>query len=275
MQHTPLSGGAYHSIELVWELWCRTLSELRRIPLPRTPLNRLYAGPLLVLLLRRCGAESSRSLHAGLGQVLVDQPYRHGALPHSRGTPLDRAAAHVARREDARHAGLKEGRLPRKFSPGVLIERSTVQLPARQDEAALVEVDGPSQPAGVGLSADEGKEGSRPEGLACARAVVPYNDPPQAVFSHELPNLGVGEQLDVPCVRDPVDEVPRHALAKVVAPYEQVDPLCASRQKQCGLARRVAPAYDRDLLAFAPLGLGLCGGVVDTLALEAPEAGHL
>src|SRR5215212_7492593 len=216
MQHTPLSGGAYHSIELVWELWCRTLSELRRIPLPRTPLNRLYAGPLLVLLLRRCGAGSSRSLHAGLGQVLVDQPYRHGALPHSRGTPLDRAAAHVAGREDARHAGLKEGRLPRKFSPGVFVERRTVQLPARQDEAALVEVDGPSQP------------------------------------------LGVGEQLDVPCVRDPVDEVPRHALAQVVAPYEQVDPLRASRQKQRGLARRVAPAYDRDLLAFAP-----------------PEAGHL
>src|SRR5215204_3794742 len=88
------------------------------------------------------GLTSSRFLHAGIGQVLMDQPHCHRALAHRRGAPLDRAAAHVTRREYSWHASLQEERLPRTFLPVVVIECRIVQLPARQDEAALVEFDG-------------------------------------------------------------------------------------------------------------------------------------
>src|SRR5215213_3080312 len=221
------------------------------------------------------GAESSHFLHAGIGQVLMDQPHCHRALAHRGGAPLDRAAAHVTRGEDSRHASLQEKRLPRTFLPVVLIERRIVQLPTCQYEAALVEFDGTFDPSRVGLRADEDKERPRPKSPACARAVVLDHDPLQAVFSHEFSDLRAGEQLDVLGGCDPVDEILRHALAQVASPYEQVNPPCASGQEQCRLARRVAPAYDRDLLALAPLSLSLRRSVVDAHALETPEAGHL
>jgi hypothetical protein len=41
-----------------------------------------------------------------------------------------------------------------------------------------------------------------------------------------------------------------------------------SRQEQRRLAGRVTSADDRDLLTFAPLGLGLRRSVVDAYALE-------
>ena len=73
----------------------------------------------------------------------MDQRHRHSTLSHRGGTPLDRAAAHVASCEYARQARLQQERLPRRFSPSVLIERRTVQLSACQDEAVFVEFDGP------------------------------------------------------------------------------------------------------------------------------------
>jgi hypothetical protein len=57
---------------------------------------------------------------------------------------LDRAAAHVARREYARQARLQEVRFPPKFLPDVPFERGTIQRPTCQDEAAFVEFEGPS-----------------------------------------------------------------------------------------------------------------------------------
>ena len=110
-------------------------AELRRSPLPGTRVNRSYAGALLVLLLQRCRAGSSRSLHAGIGQVLMDQRHRHSTLSHRGGAPFDRATTRVASCEYARQARLLEERLPRAFSPGVLIERRTVQRLPRQDKA--------------------------------------------------------------------------------------------------------------------------------------------
>ena len=112
-------------------------------------------------------AESSHFLHAGIGQVLMDQPHCHRALAHRGGAPLDRAAAHVTRGEYSRHASLQEKRFPRTFLPVVLMERRIVQLPAGQDEAALVQFDGTLEPGGVGLCADEDKERPRPKGPAC------------------------------------------------------------------------------------------------------------
>src|SRR5215213_7709809 len=116
--------------------------ELPRNPLPRTRVNITYAGALLVLLLQRCRAGSSGSLHAGIGQVLMDQRHRHSTLSHRGGAPLDRATTRVASCEYARLARLLEERLPRAFSPGALIERRSVQRIPRQHEAAFVEVDG-------------------------------------------------------------------------------------------------------------------------------------
>src|SRR4028119_1331113 len=76
----------------------------------------------------------------------------------------------------------------------------------------------------------------------CARTVILDHDSVQAVLSYEFSDLGVCEQLDVPGARNPVDEIPRHALAQVVAPYEQINPPRASRHVHRRLARRVAPA---------------------------------
>src|SRR5215218_8288761 len=205
----------------------------------------------------------------------MDQRHRHSTLSHRGGTPLDRATTRVASCEYARQARLLEERLPRTFLPGVLIERRTVKRLPCQDEAPFVEVDGTFQPTGVGISPDEGKERPDSEVPSYTRAVVLDYGPLQAVLSHEFSDLCAGEQLDVLGGRDPVDEILRHALAQVASPYEQVNPPCASGQEHCRLARRVAPAYDRDLLALAPLSLSLRRSVVDAHALETPEAGHV
>src|ERR687897_3351729 len=107
-----------------------------------------------------------------VGQVLMDQRHRHSTLSHRGGAPLDRATTHVASCEYARQARLLEEWLPRAFSPSVLVERRTVQLPARQDEAAFVEFDGTLKPAGVGISPDEGKERPDSEVPSFTRAVI-------------------------------------------------------------------------------------------------------
>src|SRR5688500_4440116 len=120
----------------------------------------------------------------------MDQPHCHRALPHRGGAPLDRAAAHVTRREYSWHVRLQEERLTRTFLPVVVIERRIVHLPARQDEAALVEFDGTLEPTGVGLRADEDKECLRPKSPAFPRAVVLDHEPLQAVFSRELSHPG-------------------------------------------------------------------------------------
>src|SRR5919112_4251415 len=88
----------------------------------------------------------------------MDKFHRHSALAYRGGAPLYRATAHVACREYSRQARLQEERLPQTFSPGIVVEHRTVQLPARQDEAALVEFDGTFEPAGVGFRTDEDKE---------------------------------------------------------------------------------------------------------------------
>jgi hypothetical protein len=73
----------------------------------------------------------------------MDEPNRHRALAHSGGHSLDRAAAHIARREHARQARLQGVRLPRKSLLDAPLKRRTVQRPPRRDKAVLVELDGP------------------------------------------------------------------------------------------------------------------------------------
>src|SRR5215218_7450295 len=147
LPHGHLSQASWSSL---YAGWLCSRGALPRTPstrssqnsLPGTSVNRSYAGPLLVLLLQRCRAESSGSLHAGFGQVLMDQRHRHSTLSHRGGAPLDRATTRVTSCEYARQARLLEERLPRAFSPGVLMERRTVQRLPRQDKAPFVEVDG-------------------------------------------------------------------------------------------------------------------------------------
>src|SRR5215213_11142198 len=101
----------------------------------------------------------------------MDKPHRHRALAHRGGDPLDRAAAHVARCEYTRHARLQVVRCPRTFLPDVSPEHGALERSPRQDEAAFVELDGPPQPAGIGLSSDEYEKGPRFESPARVQAV--------------------------------------------------------------------------------------------------------
>src|SRR5919107_3450141 len=127
----------------------------------------------------------------------MDQPHSHGALPHRGGDSLDRATARVASGEYARQARLQGIRAPLNTFPDDSIERGVIQRLPRQDKAALVEVDGPSQPAGVGLGTDEDEECPRLKGPTLTRAVVLDHDPLKAILPGEFSYLGIGEQLDV------------------------------------------------------------------------------
>ena len=68
------------------------------------------------------GATSTRSRSGSrrssrLAQVLVHEGDRHAALADRRGNALDRAEAHVAAREDARHARLEQVRVALELPP--------------------------------------------------------------------------------------------------------------------------------------------------------------
>src|SRR5215217_8456614 len=91
----------------------------------------------------------------------MDQPHSHGAFPNRRGDSLDRATARVASGEYARQVRLQGIRAPRNTFPEDSIERGVIQRLPRQDKATLVEFDGPSQPSGVRVSADEDEEWPR------------------------------------------------------------------------------------------------------------------
>src|SRR5918997_3852731 len=112
----------------------------------------------------------------------MDEPH-HRALAHGGGDSLDRATAHVARCEYTRQARLQEVGLPRELSPDARPEREAIQRPPRQDEAALVELDGAFKPTGVRLGSDEDEERFCREGAALARPVVLDEDAVELILS--------------------------------------------------------------------------------------------
>ena len=63
----------------------------------------------------------------------MDQPHGHKALAYRGGDPLDRAAAHVTRREHPRQARLQQVRLSRKSLPSLSLKRRTVQRSPRPE----------------------------------------------------------------------------------------------------------------------------------------------
>src|SRR4028119_2095887 len=101
----------------------RVRCELPRTPLRRTRVDRV-ADSVPAYPHTRIGARPSS--HIGIGQVLMNQPHRHSALPHGGGHTLDRTAAHVARREHSRHARLQQVRLSSESAPGASLKRRTV-----------------------------------------------------------------------------------------------------------------------------------------------------
>jgi hypothetical protein len=149
-----------HRIALaVGSEWCQIPPSYPCDRVVHTQLLSVHIGQILPRAIDNLTSAPTRCiLPSGIGQVLMDQPHRHSALANRGGTPLDRATAHIASREYSRQARFQKEWLPRSCLPGALIERRTVQLPARQDEAALVEFNGTFQPAGVGLSSDEDEE---------------------------------------------------------------------------------------------------------------------
>src|ERR1700732_3985535 len=63
------------------------------------------------------GGRGKLTHYLNMRQVLVDERDRDRALADARGDALDRAAAHVAGHEHARHAGLQQERLAGDVSP--------------------------------------------------------------------------------------------------------------------------------------------------------------
>ena len=78
-------------------------------------------------LLRGDGFKTRCSVHIAVIQVLMDQPDRHRALAYRGDAPLDRASAHITRREHAGQARLQGVRLAREAPPGISIEHGVVQ----------------------------------------------------------------------------------------------------------------------------------------------------
>src|SRR6266513_688766 len=81
-------------------------------------------------------------------------------------------------------------------------------------------------------------------------------------------DLGAAQDLDIGGVHDPMGQITRHALAKIIATNEQEDPARVLRKINCRLAGRVAAAHQHDIRAAAHLRLVRCGGIVDTSAFE-------
>ena len=131
------------------------------------------------------------------------------ALPHRGGAPLDRAPSCPPRILLA--CSSQEERLTQTLLV-VVIERRIVQLPARQDEAALVEFDGTLEPTGVGLRADEDKS-ARPRVRRSPERLSSITTPFRRSSPVSSLTPGADQQFDVRGVRNPVDEVPRHVLA--------------------------------------------------------------
>src|SRR6266403_1223091 len=81
-------------------------------------------------------------------------------------------------------------------------------------------------------------------------------------------DFGAAKDLDVGGVRDPMGQITRHALAKIIATNEQEDLARVLRKINRSLAGRVAAAHQHDIRAAAHLRLVRCGGIIDTSAFE-------
>ncbi len=179
---------------------------------------------------------------------------------------LDRARAHVARDEDARHARLEQVRVAPERPAGRL------GVGAGQDEAALVARDDALQPVGARRGADEDEAGvDRLDGLGAAR-VADVQRAQVVVLALRADRDGARAHVDVRQRGELRDQVVRHRLLERAA-GEHRDPARVLAEVHGRLAGRVRSADDDDVLVLAGAGLGHRGAVVDARAGELGEAG--
>src|SRR6478672_13494104 len=88
---------------------------------------------------------------------------------------------------------------------------------------------------------------------------------PVAIHANDF---GATKDLDVGGVHDPMGQITRHALAKIIATNEQEDLARVLRKINRSLAGRITAAYQHDIRAAAHLCLVRCGGIVDAGAFE-------
>jgi len=102
-------------------------------------------------------------------EVLVDQSHGHRTFADGRRDPFDRAAAHVAGREDAGQARLEQ-RQPKAVA--IAVPRRAGGTGLGEDETVIVERDLVTEPAGMGLRADEDEQCAARDRAALAGLVV-------------------------------------------------------------------------------------------------------
>src|SRR5262249_31884482 len=106
----------------------------------------------------------------------------------------------------------------------------------------------------------------RPPDFLARATAVPADRFQHAIAAFETGDGRLGENLDVRKARNTVDEIPRHARGEVVSANENPYFLDLGRQINDRLSRRIARAYQRDLLAGAQLGLERRSPVMDACA---------
>src|SRR5918997_4784018 len=114
----------------------------------------------------------------------------HGPFAHCRCHPLDRSASHVSCREHSSSAGLEKVPLLPDLPPRAVPPSAGGVLPG-EDVPAIVERELVSEPACIGLRADEDKELARLYPAPLTGLVVLDDDRLECLFSDKLAYLRV------------------------------------------------------------------------------------
>ena len=182
-----------------------------------------------------------------LGQRRVDLRHHRRAFADGGGDPLGRAAAHVADREHARAAGFEGQRRAARRRRPCRSGRSPFRR-ARRSRAASRCWDRRRR---TGTGGDSSQRCSAP--VARSRKTAPESpvarSPSRPTTSVPMCSVTLGS------ARDALDQIARHRGFEAAAADDQVQLLHLRREEDDGLARGVAAAHQRDLLALAQLGL--------------------
>src|SRR5437763_17197418 len=81
-------------------------------------------------------------------------------------------------------------------------------------------------------------------------------------------DFGAAKDLDVGGVHDPMGQITRHTLAKIIAANEQEDLARVLRKINRRLAGGVTAAHKHDIRAAAHLRLVMCGGIINASAFK-------
>src|SRR6476469_4745192 len=211
-------------------------------------------------------ASDGGSLQAA--QVLMDEGDGHASFADRRCHALHGAETHVARGEDARHAGLEEIRIT-VVGPAA----ACGDIGARQYEAALVECDLGRQPGRVRIGADEDEQPTARAAELRAGRTIPDVDRLELDVAVHARNFRAEQDLDVRLAPDLVHEVLGHALLERVATADDRHGAGVVGEEEGRLAGRIAGADDVDVEAVGAGCLAAGSAVVDALAHQRIDAG--